>query len=183
MTKKQLPEKVERQYSVLVAECKRLRAAHERAEAEFFLFLVKTEVDLATVWQAAGCASFEQFLRSHDLCEASRYIFFRQGLKKSNTTLVLQNGAHWTIALGKLDEPTRGEVSMMLEKAEAFVDVHHTAPSEQVVRDWVHKLRSVPDINVKRRTEIAALREENRVLKAELRAARARIAELEKRTA
>lgn len=169
-------------YEELVAECKRFRHEAEQLEARFFVFLMKCEKEHADVWRGAGCATFEQFIRSNNLCQnESRYLAFRDGCAKCGVDMAVEHGVHWTIALGKLREEMPEE---MVARAQAFVQIHHTAPSEQQVRDWVRDLpkdKPVADVNIRRVDELAKLREENRLLRAELSNAKREIAMLQKK--
>lgn len=168
-------------YNELVTQCKALRAAHERAEAQFLLFLMRAELECCEVWREAGCTDFDQFIRSNHLCEVQRYRFFAVGIERSSVDDALSNGAHWTVTLGMAPRPTSDFVEGFKARAVAFVATERVAPSEQTVRQWRAEL-SVPTREhgtIRKASELDRLREENRRLTAELTAAKARIAELE----
>ena len=170
-------------YEKLVAECKRLRGLHERAEAEFFAFLVSAETDHAEIWKEAGCSDFEQFLRSNHLADTDRYRFFAIGLSRVGVQEAVTNGAPWTIQRGKLDQAPPKAIEEFTARARAFVETEGVAPSDQAVREWRSQAVAGHDkhATIRRVDELSRLREENAKLKAELSAARRRIAELEGR--
>ena len=168
-------------YEQLVSECKRLRGRHERAEAEFYVFLMTAEREHSEVWQEAGCADFKQFLRSNHLCDTDKYRFFAIGVDRAGLDEALANGAPWTIERGRMDQAAPKAIEEFTNRARAFVETESVAPSEQTVREWRSQVaaRANEHATVRRVDELNRLREENKHLKAELKAAKARIAELE----
>jgi len=166
-------------YEGLVEECKRLRLAAEQSEARYFLLLMTTEKEYADVWRGAGHSTYEQFLRSNDLCKPDQYLAFRDGVNKVGPEKAMSFGAHWTRTVGRM---RHGSVERLAERAEAFLKVHHTAPSEEVVKGWARdepKDAPVVDINVRRLSELEKLRKENAELRAKLAEANRTIAKLE----
>ena len=168
-------------YEQLVTECKRLRVETERAEVQFFLFLVKVEKEHADVWREAGCADFDQFLKSNHLTKPERYRFFLRGLDSVGEKMALENGVPWTISAGMLMLTTPEAMPSFEARAAAFVASERAAPSEEAVRQWRAEVdtRAAPPVGITRATELMRLREENKKLRADLAAAQARIAELE----
>lgn len=167
-------------YEQLIEECKRMRARHERAEAEFFLFLMKVDVEHTETWREAGCSDFDQFLRSNHLGKPDRYRAFAAGVAKVGVEAALSNGAPWTMSAGVLAATTPEALPAFSARAEAFVASESVAPSEEAVRQWRAELdtRASPPAGISRASELVRLREENKVLRAKLAAAEARIAEL-----
>ena len=171
-------------FEELIAECKRLRGLHERAEAAFFVFLRTAEVEHADVWREAGCSTFDQFLTSNHLCEPGRYRFFAIGMSRVGVDEAIQNGAPWTIQRGKMDSEAPASLAAFTERARAFVALEGVAPSEQTVRTWKAETTSKNALEhrtIQRVDELSRLREENKRLKSELAAAHMRIAKLEEK--
>ena len=136
MSKKMTYAQAKMTYELLVAECKRLRSETERHEAQFFAFLMIAERDHERLWRENGCADFEQFIRSNDLCKPYRYCLFRDGVDQAGLDAALANGAHWTMEIGKVRDIKPAELGAFKARAKAFLDVHHTSPSSEVVHDW-----------------------------------------------
>lgn len=168
-------------YEELVLECKRLRGIHERAEAEFFLFLIRAERELAEVWREAGCSDFAQFLRSNHLADTDRYRFFVIGTDRVGAAVAVRNGAPWTVERGRADNAPPEVLEAFAARASAFVETEGVAPAEQTVTGWRKEIVSgaKPHNTIRRVDELAKLREENKRLKAELSAAKKRIVALE----
>jgi hypothetical protein len=169
-------------YEHLIDECKRLRGRHQRAEAEFFVFLMSAEREHAAVWRDAGCVTFEQFLKSNHLCDPSRYRFFAIGVDRVGVGEALANGAFWTIERGRMDQATPPiAIQEFTARAHAFVETEGFAPSEQAVREWRSQVvaSGKDHATVRKVNALARLREENKRLSAELKVAKTRITELE----
>ena len=182
MSKKMTYAQAKMTYELLVAECKRLRSETERHEAQFFAFLMIAERDHERLWRENGCADFEQFIRSNDLCKPYRYCLFRDGVDQAGLDAALANGAHWTMEIGKVRDIKPAELGAFKARAKAFLDVHHTSPSSEVVHDWRIELaprRDQPARIEKHPSELVRLRAENAELKAENKALTKRISELE----
>jgi hypothetical protein len=169
----------------IIAECRRLRAAHEHAEAAFFVYLMRIERERDDIWKMGGCTHFDSFLRSADLCMPDRYRLFRDGVDRVGVELAVANGAHWTMQVGKNREAPKKVLEEFVARAEAFREVHETAPSPQVSREWANqlfpsdkpaavstqasKLRQLMAENKKLKAENISLKTENARLKEELR--------------
>lgn len=182
MSKKMTYAQAKMTYELLVAECKRLRSETERHEAQFFAFLMIAERDHERLWRENGCADFEQFIRSNDLCKPYRYCLFRDGVDQAGLDAALANGAHWTMEIGKVRDIKPAELGAFKARAKAFLDVHRTSPSSEVVHDWRIELaprRDQPARIEKHASELVRLRAENAELKAENKALTKRISELE----
>lgn len=138
-------------------------------------------------WETAGISDFDQFLRSYDLCEPYRYRLFVRGVQRFSLKEALENGAHWTMHAGKMNDGTpETNLSEYRERAVAFREVHGTMPSEQTVSSWRLELNSKepkPHGVIRKADEIHRLRAENARLKAENQALKKRIAELEAKAA
>jgi hypothetical protein len=168
-------------YEKLVEECKRLRLKSERAEAEFFIFLLLAEQEQKEIWQGGGCDTFEQFLASNHLCRPDRYRFFAIGVERTSAETALANGAHWTIQAGRMPVPSKKALTDFSDRAAAFIEIENTAPSEEAVRQWA------AEVNANGRQpgkivqvgELHRLRAENQELRLKLRVAEQRIAVLE----
>jgi hypothetical protein len=158
-------------YEELVETAKALRLKSERAEAEFFAFLLRAEADAGDVWREAGCATFEQFVRSNQLCEFDRYANFARGVERTSLEDALANGAHWAMQVGKMHEPSKGLLAQFSEKASAFLEVHNVAPSEKTVQSWARELAQPPGPTgaIRQVSELAQLRAKVQVLEAEAR--------------
>ncbi len=171
-------------YEEMVAECKKMRSRHERAEAEFFLFLMKVDAEMSNVWREAGCSNFDQFLRSNHLTKPERYRAFALGVSKVGADAALANGAPWTMSAGSLSVTTPEALKSFAARATAFIEVENVAPSEEAVRQWRAELdtRATPPVGITRASELLRLREENKALRAKLAAAEKRIKELEEIT-
>jgi hypothetical protein len=172
-------------YEQLVEECKRLRLKSEKAEAEFFAFLMVAEREHAEVWQGGGCADFQQFLASNHLADGRRYRFFAIGVDRVGLDTAIAHGAHWTIQAGMLPDPSPKVLRDFTERARAFVEMEHTAPAEQTVRTWAAEaVASGRDPKrVQQVSELHRLRAENQELRAKLRAAEKRAADAEAKLA
>jgi len=172
-------------YEKLVSECKRLRLKSERAEAEFFAFLMVAERDHEGVWRGGGCDTFEQFLTSNHLCKQERYRFFAIGVDRVTLGAALANGAYWTIQAGKMHEPSKAALRDFGERARAFVELEKTAPSEEAARQWAAEItsRGRDPQKLAQVSELHRLRAENQELRAKLRASEKRVAELEAKVA
>lgn len=170
-------------YEYLVDYCKRLRREHEKAEAIFFLFLISVEEQHGPAWKEAGCATFDQFIRSNELCMVDRYRLFKAGVSKAGAEKAAAFGVPWTISVGRIREAS--EVQKMNERAKAFVEVNRTAPSQLAVSSWEAEARGAErsgehtERATARASELMRLRAENAKLKTDLAAALARVAELE----
>lgn len=168
-------------YEELVDECKRLRAAAEAAEGEFFRFLMRVERDHESVWREAGCSTFEQFLRSNNLVKVDRYALFVKGTERIGETNAAKC-VHSTIFIGRQPDPKPKQVAEYIKRVDAFREVHRTAPSEEAAREWSKEVFRRPaeaHKTIRRVDELHRLREENKTLRSQLAAAHARIAELE----
>lgn len=176
---------VEMNYEELIAECKRLRREAERAEATFLAFLMKCEKSYEEVWRGAGCETFDQFIRSNDLCKPDRYLLFAVGVGRVGLQAALANGAHWTIQAGRMRDPSDEILEAFQERATDFVSVHGVAPSNETAREWAAELQPARENTAgqARASELRRLRAENARLRAELKAANARIEELEGKAA
>ena len=169
-------------YEQLVAECKRLRGVSERAEAEFFAFLMRADREYEDVWRGNGCVSFRQFMTSNHLRDPDRYLFFAKGVDNVGLDAALANGAPWTIEIGRAavkDQPM--VIEGLVERAAAFVETERVAPARMTVESWSRELLAPERQHqtIQKADELHRLRAENQKLKAELAAAKARIAELE----
>ena len=169
----------------IIAEAKRLRVEYENAEARFFGFLMEVERDRAHVWKAAGCADYEQFLRSYHLVDPSRYRFFAMGADQVGIDLAVEHGAHWTVQRGKMSAANapKKAIREFEERARAFVEVEKVAPSEQAVREWKNEVLASDRVHsvVRKQDRLHQLESENASLRRELAAAKKKIALLEKR--
>lgn len=168
-------------YEDLVEECKRLRLAHEQAEARFFVFLMVVEKDHVDTWGGTFAATFEHFVLSNHLAKWSRYDLFVRGVDRVGTEAALLHGVDWTMQAGKFRDASDGAIAEFTARASAFLETERVQPSEETVREWRNQIDSPgkPHETVRRASEIARLRGENEKLKAELRVARKKIAQLE----
>ena len=126
-------------YEELVEKCKKLRGRHERAEAEYFVFLVEVETTMSDTWKGAGCATFDQFLRSNHLADSDRYRFFQIGLNQVGLSDALNNGVAWTTARGRINGASKDALEEFSARAKAFVEVENLAPAEQTVSEWARE--------------------------------------------
>lgn len=193
-------------YEELVTECKRLRAAAQKAEAEFFLFLMKVEKEHEEVWSGAGCVTFDQFLKSNHIVDSDKYRFFTIGLgrveelqkvdekrdrgeepgegakPKDVQDVARRNGAPWICAIGRQPMP-EDAFREFAQRAEAFVEVEGVPPREQTVdiwrRDVLPKQGKADHRTIRRVDELSRLRAENAALKAENAALKKRLADME----
>lgn len=167
----------------LIEKCKQMRAKAERAAAAFFLWLreVETRDEYVEVWKDAGISTFRQFINFGKLCEPWRYEAFVRGLDRIGADEALRLGAHLTIEAGR----TRDESALpeLQKRASAFLETEHVAPSAQTVERWRRELdkpQRQKHTTIRRVDKIAQLEAENKRLKADLRAAEKKIAQLEK---
>jgi hypothetical protein len=169
-------------YESLVQECKRLRALHERAEAEFFIFMMVAEREHKDIWAGAGCVTFDQFIRSNHLGKVDRYGLFVHGVNRCGVDAALNHGAAWTIEAGKIENATPEVLAQFAARAQAFTETERVAPSEEAVREWRAQIDTRTKVHgtIRKVDELNRLRAENEVLRVELRAAKRRISELEK---
>jgi hypothetical protein len=157
-------------YEQLVERCKELRARHERARSEFFLFLMQVESEHEETWKAAGVESFDQFVECHKLCQVHLYRLFVAGCNREGSEKALTNGAAWTIEMGRLRQPTPELSKEMGKRADSFIEVNHVPPSEQTVERWRLELDKAPASEhgtVRKASELHRLRAENQMLLAQ----------------
>lgn len=168
-------------YETLLAECQRLRTEYEQGEARFFVFLMRAETEYQEVWKEFGHATFDTFLRSNHLCDVDRYTAFVRGVERSSVEKALHVGAATTISVGRLRTQSPEAAQEILRRADAFIATERVAPAEQTATEWRKDVER-PDrahVTIRRADELTKLREENRRLKVELKAAQRRIQELE----
>jgi hypothetical protein len=172
-------------YEELVETAKTLRLKSERAEAEFFAFLLRAEEDAEDVWREAGCSTFEQFVRSNQLCEFDRYANFARGVERTSIEQALANGAHWTMQVGKMHDPTKGVIEQFAAKARAFLEVHNVAPAEKTVQSWAKELSTPAGSTgaIRQVGELSQLRARVQELESEARRLRKENEKLAKRLA
>jgi len=171
-------------YDELVTECKRLRRESEQSEARLFLFLMMAETDYVDVWSGFGCASFDQFLRSNGpLAKPERYALFKIGVSKTSAEQAAKFGVHWTIQAGKLDSDA--DVKQLADRAEAFVKIHLVGPAEETASKWRAEAQGRGQTNtakaVAKASEIVHLRTENAKLKADVQTMPTNMADARKR--
>ncbi len=168
-------------YEELVEQCKQFRAKAERAEAEFLAFLMLAEGAHDDVWKGAGCATFEQFLRSNHLCRPERYSAFVRGVDRVGKADALVNGAAWTIEASKFGDEHLAAIEQFSARATAFVETEKVAPSEETVREWRAQIEqsTKEHSTVRRASELHRLRAENQKLRAELKSAQSLIVTLQ----
>lgn len=153
-------------YEEIVLHLKELRAKHERTEAEFFLGMMHVEAQKMDVLRQNGCTAFDQFIRTHDLCQVDRYRMFTLGVNAKGEPWALLHGAHATMHQGRLTAKPDA-AKRHAEFVEAFVEVHKVAPSEQASKEAsIRAQRELAEPQVVRaKSEIERLREENAGLK------------------
>jgi|SRR5690606_739595 len=157
-------------YEQLIERCKELRSIHERARSEFFLFLMQVERDHVETWKAAGIQDFDQFIRSHDLCQPHLYRLFVEGCNREGAERALEYGASWTIEAGRAKQVSPGFSEEFSKRAEAFIEVNHVPPSAQTAERWRRDLDKPQTVRVvKHASELHRLRAENQMLRAENR--------------
>lgn len=166
-------------YEDLIEQCRKLRARAERAESEFFIFLIKVEKEEKELLTANGVGHFHQFIRSNHLCEPHRYDEFCRGVERIGAEKALELGAAHTMRAGRLRD-----VSVLPDlerRTAAFIATEGVAPSELTVSGWCRELDTPPKTHstVRRGDELNRLRAENKRLKVELATAQRRIRELE----
>lgn len=176
-------------YENLIVECKRLRLAFERDEARFLVALSDIEEQHMDMLSQNGCATFENFLKTHNLCDAARYSLFRAGLAKVGREAAEQIGVQAVLGAARIKEPDKAPA--FVQWAGSFVEQHGTAPSGQAVnrelltRGFVEPSAKPAQV-VKASNELARLRAENAELRAQLKAEQAkskRLAETVKKQA
>lgn len=167
-------------YEQLVEQCKQLRAQFERDEARFLIALVRIEQTSMSLLKENGCVRFAQFLKTHHLCDVTRYERFSAGLAIVGVEAAEQIGAE---AVCKAAQTTTPEAAArFVEAAQAFRELNGVAPRGETVTRLLQNTdpRATTPRVVKSTTEINRLREENAQLRGELREARKRIRSLER---
>lgn len=158
-------------YEELVAECKRLRTEAERSLAQFYAFLVVVERSYDSVWRGAGHTRYESFVKQV-LTYPHLYVEFRDGLDKVGVDAAIENGAHWTIEIGKIRNTTPAMIEEMASKALHFREVNEKPPSAQTAHQWASSLGAQFATNGgadARASKLRKLEIENRELRQKLR--------------
>jgi len=163
----------------IINECRKLRIAFERDEARFFIGLAEIADKHTQTITDANCATFEAFLKKHEICEPSRYSTFRKGLAYTTPERAAELGTHAVMELAQVREPAN--VPKYEEAVSAWRETHGgVAPTRETACRLLRQVdpRAEVPAATKQVSELNRLRAENAELRAEIRALRAENAEL-----
>ena len=147
-----------------------------RSEVRFLMHLVAGEG--LSLWQGAF-ASYEAFLKAHELVEPSRFTAFRDSVKLVGAKRAETIGVDGTIRCGRVQDPGKRETCVV--SLEAWVGEHKHAPSEQTCARVVQSVAPVERIpNVLQSSmDRDRLEKENRALRARVKELEAEVTRLQ----
>lgn len=160
----------------VMGEIRRARREAEEAEARFFVVLWHVEQERPDVWGAAG-ATFDMFLQTHHCCQPARYREFVAGMDKTSEADVVAIGVDAARVAAKMNPEA---VPAFVAQCKDFAEVNGVKPSEQTARDYAKRLQQPEPRPVAQANELRTLRAENAELRAKLKLAERRIADLER---
>lgn len=169
-------------YNKILGICRSLRRKFEQDEARFFLGLVGIEAEHMDIIVNGGHDSFAQYLRRNELCDATRYLSFKAGLRHlEESEKALELGAPAVMALASIRQT--GNVPKYEEAVMAWArERGGIVPSRQTAAKILRQVDPREEIpkDMKTVSLVAKLRAENQRLRAELAAAEKKIRDLEK---
>lgn len=145
---------------------------------------MEIEADHMDVLRKGGYEDVAQFIRSTTLIEVNRYALFKVGVDRLGVEDAMKCGVHVTIeTIAKMRAPTAERIATVVERTEAFKEVRGgVVPSEQTakaLRLELDERSDKPNGTVRIASELQQLRAENAKLKAENKALKRRVDELE----
>lgn len=163
---------------------KAARALYEENSVAFLLLLRDVEQQRKDVWSANGILSFDMFLNTYHLINASRYREFCAGYEHiGDPAQAFRMGEGIVAELKKFSRPTAAKLAKMDEWSQAFKVEHKVLPSAQTAREWRNKLEPSDPKSVRFASELNVLRAENQKLRAVIRERDREIVELKTKLA
>lgn len=156
-------------YKRLCDELAGLRLEREKAEAKFFVRLYDVEQQEMELLRAAGCDTFDRFLKSTALADSSRYRNFVKGFEKVGRDVALVIGADAVIeAAAIIDgaETVDRYQAAIVDWKEEHRGVHPSREQSARLLRQIEPRAEIPEA-VRTQSEIRRLRNEVARLKAE----------------
>lgn len=175
-------------YDEICQKCIELRKEVERSEARFFLGLEEVERRHMKILRDNGCMTFDQFIRSHELCRVDRYRAFVDGLKYVSRQEASAMGAPAVIAMSRVSNENNvpdyksavaawsaehNGLKPTIQAAERLLKQVDPRPEVPLVSQRMSEIERLRVENAGLRRKVTALERENKKLRGKLKAAAA----------